>query len=261
MQSRVNSGNFLIYCQDLPMFVKKLYMDRIQDIIMDFASDYRSFNAEEALKYCITREVSTLQYVRKVLMHLVNNGKLVRVNNGVYQKTDKAIFRPHLSPEAQNIHKSLIDNYPFVKICMYEGPWISPLLHHLASNQTIYVEVEKDASEFIFDYLNSSGSKVFYKPDEDMIYRYINLDERNIIVKNLVSESPLVKVNGIPISTLEKLLVDIYSDPDFRYLQGSEYSRIADNAMTLFNINKTKLLRYAKRRGVKEELEKIYNGQ
>ena len=123
------------------------------------------------------------------------------------------------------------------------------------------MEVEKDASEFIFDYLNSSGSKVFYKPDEDMIYRYINLDERNIIVKNLVSESPLLKVNGIPISTLEKLLVDIYSDPDFRYLQGSEYSRIADNAMTLFNINKTKLLRYAKRRGVKEELEKIYNGQ
>lgn len=40
------------------------------DRIMDFASDYRSFNAEEALKYCITREVSTLQYVRKVLMHL-----------------------------------------------------------------------------------------------------------------------------------------------------------------------------------------------
>lgn len=45
-------------------------MDRILDIIMDFASDYRSFNADEALKYCITREVSTLQYVRKVLMHL-----------------------------------------------------------------------------------------------------------------------------------------------------------------------------------------------
>ena len=29
--------------------------------------------------------------------------------------------------------------------------------------------------------------------------------------------------------------------------------------MTIFNINKTKLLRYANRRGVKEELEKIYN--
>ena len=92
-----------------------------------------------------------------------------------------------------------------------------------------------------------------------MVYRYINLDERNVFVKNLVSEAPLQKNEDIPIPTLEKLLVDIYSDPDFSYLQGSEYIRIAENAMTIFNINKTKLLRYAKRRGVKEELEQIYS--
>ena len=123
----------------------------------------------------------------------------------------------------------------------------------------IYVEVEKDASEFVFDYLKADGVKAFYKPDQDMVYRYINLDERNVFVKNLVSEAPLQKIEGILVSTLEKILVDIYCDQDFSYLQGSEYERIAENAMTIFNINKTKLLRYAKRRGVKEELEKIYN--
>ena len=42
-------------------------------------------------------------------------------------------------------------------------------------------------------------------------------------------------------------------------MQCSEYMRIAENAITLFNINITKLLRYAIRRGVKEELEEIYN--
>ena len=83
--------------------------------------------------------------------------------------------------------------------------------------------------------------------------------KRNVFVKNLVSEAPLQKIDGIPVSTLEKLLVDIYCDQDFSYLQGSEYVRIAENAMTIFNINKTKLLRYAKRRGAKEELEEIYN--
>jgi hypothetical protein len=129
----------------------------------------------------------------------------------------------------------------------------------MASNQTIYVEVEKEASEFVFDYLKADGVKAFYKPDQDMVYRYINLDERNVFVKNLVSEAPLQKIEGILVSTLEKILVDIYCDQDFSYLQGSEYVRIAENAITLFNINKTKLFRYAKRRGVKEELEKIYN--
>ena len=80
-----------------------------------------------------------------------------------------------------------------------------------------------------------------------------------MFVKNLVSEAPLQKIDGIPVSTLEKILVDIYCDQDFSYLQGSEYERIAENAMTIFNINKTKLLRYAKRHGANEELEEIYN--
>ena len=56
-------------------------------------------------------------------------------------------------------------------------------------------------------------------------------------------------------------MVDIYSDPDVNDLQVSEYRRIADKSSTLFKYNNTKLLMYAKRRGVKEELEKIFNGQ
>lgn len=70
-----------------------------------------------------------------------------------------------------------------------------------------------------------------------------------MFVKNLVSEAPLQKIDGIPVSTLEKNLVDIYCDKDFSYMRCSEYMRIAENVITLFNINKTKLLRYAKRHG------------
>ena len=70
----------------------------------------------------------------------------------------------------------------------------------------------------------------------------------------------VITMHQILTSGMQKgYLVDIYCDQDFSYLQGSEYERIAENAMTIFNINKTKLLRYANRRGVKEELEKIYN--
>lgn len=241
------------------MFGKNYEMSRIDDIIMEFASKHMEFKADDAFMYCVAKEMTTLPYVRKVLMRLVDKGKLIRPSRGIYIKPDKAVFRPQLSLDAKEIYESLKKVYPFTKICVSEGSWISPLLHHLASNQTIYVEVEKDASEFIFDYIKSSGGKAFYKPDEDMIYRYINLDDRNIFVKNLVSEAPLQKVDGVSVPTLEKILVDIYSDPDFSYLQGSEYVRIAESTMTLFNINKTKLFRYAKRRGVKEELETIYN--
>ena len=234
-------------------------MSRIDDIIMEFALTHLEFNADDAFRYCQTKEKSTLPYIRKVLMRLVNSGKLIRPSRGVYLKPNKGVFLPQVSRDVMEMYQTIKNKYPFTKVCVYEGPWISPLLHHMASNQTIYIDVEKDASEFVFDHLKSDGVNAYYKPDEDMVYRYINLDERNVFVKNLVSEAPLQKIDGIPVSTLEKILVDIYCDQDFSYLQGSEYVRIAENAMTIFNINKTKLFRYAKRRGVKEELEKIYN--
>ena len=136
-------------------------MSRIDDIIMEFASNHLEFNADDAFEYCLTKEKSTLPYIRKVLMRLVNNGKLIRPSRGVYLKPDKGVFRPQLSRDVMEIYQTLKNKYPFTKICVYEGPWISPLLHHIASNQTIYVEVEKDASEFVFDHLRVDGVKAF----------------------------------------------------------------------------------------------------
>ena len=83
------------------------------------------------------------------------------------------------------------------------------------------------------------------------------MDSRVIFVKNLVSEVPLQEVSGVPMPTLEKLLVDILRDTDFFYLQGSESDRIIENAFNLYTINRNSLFRYADRRKVKEELSSI----
>lgn len=75
--------------------------------------------------------------------------------------------------------------------------------------------------------------------------------------KNLISEAPLQKVSGVPMPTLEKLLVDILRDVDFFYLQGSESHRIIENAFTSYTVNQSRLFRYTGRRKVKEELSSI----
>ena len=83
------------------------------------------------------------------------------------------------------------------------------------------------------------------------------MDSRTFFVKNLVSEAPLQKVSGVPMPTLEKLIVDILRDTDFFYLQGSESDRIIENAFTSCAVNQSRLFRYAGRRKVKEELSSI----
>ena len=55
--------------------------------------------------------------------------------------------------------------------------------------------------------------------------------------------------------TLEKILVDIVCDEDFSYLQGGEWYYMIETAATQYSINKSRLLRYAGRRGKKKLIE------
>ena len=56
------------------------------------------------------------------------------------------------------------------------------------------------------------------------------------------------------------MLVDLYCDVDlFQFYQGKEKGTIFKEAFSKYTINKSKLLRYASRRGKKEEIEKQTN--
>ena len=74
---RVNIGNNLIYCHNLPTFEKNYKMSKIDDIIMEFASNYLEFNADDVFDYCQIREKTTMPYIRKVLMRLVRDSHLI----------------------------------------------------------------------------------------------------------------------------------------------------------------------------------------
>ena len=91
------------------------------------------------------------------------------------------------------------------------------------------------------------------------MYDYIDLRENCIIVKILVTESPLMEVDGIKVPTLEKLLVDTQKDADFDYLQGSESLNIYQLAFEQYTINTQRLIRYAKRRSISQKIQELIN--
>lgn len=176
---------------------------------------------------------------------------------GTYAKVMKQVFSPQPIEEVKEVYGLLQSDFPFAKFCVYQGDIIAPLQHHLSSNRIIYVETDRDSAETVFNFLKDKNHDVYLRPDKNMIYRYVDMDSRVIFVKNLVSEAPLQEVSGVPMPTLEKLLVDILRDTDFFYLQGSESDRIIENAFNLYTINRNRLFRYADRRKVKKELSSI----
>ncbi|MFT3946601.1 MAG: hypothetical protein QM763_06465 [Agriterribacter sp.] len=71
----------------------------------------------------------------------------------------------------------------------------------------------------------------------------------------LVSKSPLQNVDKVQTTTLEKLIVDLFSDKKmFSAFQGSELAHIVNNAYNRYAIDFTKLFHYAKRRRKDVEL-------
>ena len=77
-----------------------------------------------------------------------------------------------------------------------------------------------------------------------------------IILKKLITKSPIQTIDDVPTVTLEKVIVDIYSEKKlFEAFQGSELLHIINNAVEKYAINTKTLLNYANRRSKREEIE------
>ena len=227
------------------------------DIILAYAAAHQQFTVDEILHDIGEQWTATKQTMAWKVSELARAGSLSRVANGVYALSTKHTYLPELSRQAKAVGKFLQAKFPLLTFCMYESSHISPLQHHLAYTNTIFVETAREGTEIVFHTLADKYKQVFLAPTEVEMNRYLDQSKQNIFVKPLISEAPLLGKEVIKVPTIEKVLIDIYCDKDFYYLQGAEYDYIWDNARSLYNINRSTLLRYAARRGVREEFNKM----
>lgn len=102
---------------------------------------------------------------------------------------------------------------------------------------------------------------VFLNPDEELFDRYIsNLDEV-LIVKNMVSETPLIKEQKIMIPSLEKLLVGMLIDTALFSAQQSEKEFIMRSVVEKYTLNELKMRRYAIWRNREKEIDALLKAQ
>lgn len=183
----------------------------------------------------------------------------MRLNRGLYGNVSKRIYKYIPSAAEKNLYSEISKEYNYIDICIYYGSVISSMQHHLSVNNALYIEVTKEATEAVFHFLLDKGYKAYHKPTQSFMSDYVNLSEGCIIVKPLITESPLIQTVGVKVPALEKILVDINCDPDFYYLQGGESFYILEHCLNLYNINIPRMLRYASRRGRRHKITEILN--
>lgn len=188
---------------------------------------------------------------------LVNDQIISRLSKGIFRITCKKIYIPQLDKSLLQVAKKIEKQFPFIGFCVWDTSVINFFAQHL-TNQTCYiVEVEKDAAESVFHFLQEKINNIYYNPTQDIIDNYMFLHPgKPYVVKHLLTESPTIEENGIKVSSLEKILVDIYCDKTlFGQYQGNEMKTLYKNCFENYSVNKTKLLRYASRRGKASEIE------
>lgn len=234
----------------------------VSDKILNYAASLQQFSVDDIPADVISDvERNTLSWH---LSNLCKKGKLRRVGRGIYTIQTANTFLVRTNAKVRSLYRSLLRQYPFADFCVYSANVITPLLHDMMPNNTIYVETNRDTIMSVFEMLLPKyKGRLFLAPTKEIATTYIELSRENIIVKPLVTEAPLTLDGKVPVPTLEKLLVDTRVDADYSYLQGYENLEMLRTAISHYNVNRNRLLRYADRRNMKnsilKDLETINN--
>lgn len=195
-----------------------------------------------------------------LLSRLVEQGQLVKAGYGLYAFPEKGkqsfIYKP--SEEEVQLAKQIRKKFPFADFCIWKPSVLVPYMRHVPALGMTFVDVERVAMESVFSFLQGQYPtiSILLNPTAQECERYITT-EKILIVRVLVKEAPVTEVASTTVPTLEKILVDAAGDRELNFAQGSELYTIYENAFSMNNVNKRRLLRYAARRSRKEYVQQI----
>lgn len=197
--------------------------------------------------------------INMYLSKLKKEGIINAPSRGIYEMDSNTPFQPNISNGLKKVFNKVKREFPYITFCIWNTIWLNDFMRHQPFKHYVVIEVEKDASESVFTFLAEITKNVFFNPDEEIFDRYIHNQNEVLIVKNMVSESPLIEKDKIVIPALEKLLVDMLIDTTLFSAQQNEKEFIMRSVMQKYTINELKMRRYAVRRNREEEIENLIN--
>lgn len=181
------------------------------------------------------------------------------IEKNVYSLSPKPIFLPRPEKGLQKLYHKVKSEYPLAPCCVWSTRWLNDFTIHQSTRFLHLLEVERDLSESVFYTLKDNHFKnVFHDPDSRVMEKYVNDTVEAIIVKPLVTKSPVQTVGDVILPTLEKILVDVFCDSVlFDRFQGRELVNIYNHSFQHYQVNMTHLLEYARRRGRVQRIQQF----
>jgi len=198
--------------------------------------------------------------IRWIIYSLVKQYKIQRMGRNKYIKSStlerKKEFTYQLGEYASILENDIRKEYPKIYFTIYETRILNEFVNHMRAKNIIFINVENDYTNTIFDYIqNIDSANVYLKPKIEYLQLYLRNDM--VIVNSIGSEYP--KNRSIPThSSIESFIVDIFRNKIIKYMFSErEIEDIINEISTSYLIDEDKMLRYARRRNVAEKIKII----
>ena len=202
-------------------------------------------------------QLSEASFYKKV-EDMVNDGEIVRVGRNHYclPNDKRQVYRHDYSELAEEVALQLEEQYPYLNFTIFEFVQMNDFVNHLVAHNVIFLSVESDTMEFVFDTLKEKYTgKVLINQTTDIYHQY--WADNMIVIVKLITEAPKGQEKSWH-TRLEKLLVDIMSEPLLlASISESEYPGVYMDAFTRYYIDENCLFRYANRRKSAKKIKKL----
>ncbi len=193
---------------------------------------------------------------RWVVYNLIHSGLITKIDNNIFIKGYK---KKYTYGYIGTKHHQIIDYFdkelPNISAVIYEATMLNEWLNHQLARNVIFVEVNKDYAEIIFDKLRTDiQSNLLINPKKDEFTRYVEPD--SIVILNLITQAPTNKRSHE--IKLEKFIVDLFSEPILKALfSESEMAPMLESMFYQYVIEQKKLFAYAKRRKCDQRIKQF----
>lgn len=156
------------------------------------------------------------------------------------QKQRKMEYKSIITPKMTAVADCLMSAFVGMDHCVIE------------SGRNLIVEVPKKMCEDVRLKLKERFEDVAL-----MKNAYQMLDDLHdfILVKPLITEAPIYLHEGVMVPELEKLLVDHEAEKEYASMSEAKVQKEFQQSFELYPVNTSRLLRYAGRKGKKEEIQ------
>jgi hypothetical protein len=236
----------------------------IENRLIEEFKDRDAFSREELLDFFRYFEPDLKEGTFGWRIYDLKNKNIIKsIQRGYYTISYKAKYKPEISEELLKLAKVISERFEDVKYCLWDTDWINEFSQHQSIKKLTIIEIEKDFVESLYYELKDSFQfDIYLNPDKKAIDFYISESQNPIIIKKLITRSPISKRTEKRIKfytpLLEKILVDLFTENKlFYFYQGAELMHVFENALKNYTLNYTKLFSYAKRRDREQDIKQF----